>query len=489
MRTIFTFLLLLTVSLLSAQTPPEFSDLSSRQYTLFNSARVGDYLYYSVPGEEGANWVFKVDQDGNVLDSLSMLYDGLVRRGVVLESEGRLFFAGRLFVLFDGTNALDVWLSQGKIVLELSTDLEVLSEEFFNVVPLGAGVTLINATTATAVMLPEAHYIHNDTLWSIMPYQIYDIDNNMPMGNQYWFDKVGLDGSLYHSFELETVGSYFSTVFTENSMYVYGDVGSEVIGGGILNTGPIGQFDLNGALNNILNYGDSWTGAFGQGSLGQYHAGRIFNAYVYDFSTNEGCPEKSVMLDIRTPDFDLIQRFKLPDCDLSVSGRKPFAFTQDGFTYFTARNFNGSVFLYKLDADFNLVWGKEYDLPQHLPISLNLTDDDGLVLECIESFNTLRLYKVTGEGDIISSVKFPQLLDEGRYFYPNPFRGEVTLAGPLPEGRTQLFATDISGKTFGPLAFNGNTANLSNLPAGQYVLNLRDNSGRIMFSQLAVKVE
>ncbi|MCB0518061.1 MAG: T9SS type A sorting domain-containing protein [Lewinellaceae bacterium] len=111
------------------------------------------------------------------------------------------------------------------------------------------------------------------------------------------------------------------------------------------------------------------------------------------------------------------------------------------------------------------------------------------MLECIENFNTLRLYKVTSDGDIVSSVKFNQPLEVERYFYPNPFRGKVTLAGPLPEGRADLFAADISGKTYGPVAFSGTNADLGFLPTGQYVLSLRAENGRILFSQLAVKVE
>ena len=334
-------------------------------------------------------------------------------------------------------------------------------------------------------MLSKAHAIRNDALWLVIPYQIFDINTNFPLGYEYWFAKVGLDGTVYESIQLETVGSLFSGVFTENNCYVYGDVGGEVVNGGIFNVKPDGQYDPDGNLTGTFDYGDAIIAYFGAG----YHNGRIFKAYVAGFATAEGCPDSSVVIDIRTPEFDLIQRFKLPDCDLWTGGKRPFVFTADGFTYFTVRNYTGSVFLYKFDADFNLVWSKAYDLPQHFPVSLNLTDDGGRVLECVQNFNALRLYKLTGDGDIVSSVKFNQPLDAERYFYPNPFRGEVTLAGLLPEGRTQLFATDISGKTYGPLAFMGNSSGLSFLPAGQYVLSLRDERGRILLSQWAVKVE
>lgn len=489
MRIIFTLMLLLTVSLLSAQAPPEFSDLSSRTYSNFTSAHFAGSIYYCLPRNDGERQIFRVSQSGQIIDSLSLNFDGLIRSGVVHADDGRLFFIGRSTLPFDGTNALEVWLSQQKNVLELSADLEVVSEQFYEVVPLGAGILVQTATLSTAVMLPEGHHVKNDTVWSLSPYLTFDIDNNFPTGYKYWFDKVGLNGTVYDEFQLETVGSFFSTAFTEDNFYIYGDVGGEVLDGGIFNVKPVGQFDLNGNLTATLDYDDVFTAYFGAGSVAQYHDGRIFSAYVAGFASTEGCPDSSVVIDIRTADFDLIQRFKLPDCDLWASGRKPFAFTQDGFTYFTVRNFSNSVFLYKFDADFNLVWGKEYDLPQHLPVSLNLTDDGGLVLECIENFNTLRLYKVTGDGDIVSSVKFAQSADAGRYFYPNPFRGEVTLAGPLPEGRTQLFATDISGKTYGPMPFTGTNADLGFLPAGQYVLSLRGEDGRILFSQLAVKVE
>lgn len=433
--------------------------------------------------------IYKVSQGGVVADSLSLNFDDFIRTGVVQASEGRLFFIGRKNIEFDGTNALDVWLSQEKNVLELGPDLEILSEQSYNVVPLGAGVTIQTANLSTSVMWPESHFIRDDTLWSVTPFLIFDIQNNTTLGDQYWFDKVGLDGSIYQNFEMENVGSYFSAAFTESNFYVYGDVGGEVIGGGIFNTTPVGQYDLNGDLMGTLEYDDQFTAYFGSGSIGQYHEGRLFSAYMAGYAITEGCPDSSVVIDIRTPEFELIQRFKLPDCDLWTSGRKPFAFTEDGFTYFTVRNYTGSVFIYKFDADMDLVWSQEYDLPQHFPVSLNLTNDGGVILECIESSNTLRLYKVTGDGDIVSSVKFDQALAVEGYFYPNPFQGQVTLSRPVPADQTDLFATDISGKTYGPLAFNGTNADLGFLPAGQYVLSLRAESGRILFNQLAVKVE
>ncbi len=489
MRFIFTLLFLSTTCFLVAQSPPEFSDLSSRTFTQFTSARFAGSIYYCLPSNDGERQIFQVSQGGEVLDSLSLNFDGLIRNGVVHADDGKLLFIGRSTLPFDGTNAIEVWLSQQKNVLELSADLEIISEEFYEVVPIGAGVVVQIANLSTVVMLPEAHTVRNDTLWSVMPFLLSDIENNTILGDQYWFDKVGLDGSIYQNFEMENVGSYYSAAFADENFYVYGDVGGEVIGGGIFDTKPVGQYDLNGDLVAAFEYDDQFTAYFGSGSIGQYHEGRLFSAYVAGYATTEGCPDSSVVIDVRTPEFELIQRFKLPDCDLWVSGRKPFAFTEDGFTYFTVRNYTGSVFLYKFDAEMDLVWSQEYDLPQHFPVSLNLTNDGGVILECIESSNTLRLYKVTGDGDIVSSVKFNQPLEVERYFYPNPFRGEVTLAGPLPADETDLFATDISEKTYGPLAFNGTHADLGFLPAGQYVLSLRAENGRILFSQLAVKVE
>lgn len=200
------------------------------------------------------------------------------------------------------------------------------------------------------------------------------------------------------------------------------------------------------------------------------------------------------MIDVRDEEFNLIKRVNVPDCLVIPCGRYPFAFTDDGHFYYHGSSYiNGQsiVNLYKYDTALNVIWSKKPTFPvskTHYPISMILTEDNGIVLQCTEYHNRLRLYKISPQGDLVSAFTFPNDAADPVYvFGPNPFTTEL-YCPDLGARRILAEMYDLSGRLCFSQTIQNGVLRPEALPEGLYVLRIRNaDSGETLHVQKVVK--
>jgi len=288
-------------------------------------------------------------------------------------------------------------------------------------------------------------------------------------GRRNFFLKTGLDGTVYVKKELP-VNEMYNVFFGNGKMYVQGSTYVSPF-----DPRALSEFDSNGDLIRGIDY-DSWgSGEFLEGSLGLWHKGRFYLTYVGKNDNLPGCATDNAAIDVRDSSWAVLHRFKLPDCGYRVSGKVPFAFDAQDNVYYAAQGAQ-KVIVYKFTPDFQVIWKKELDFSGQpgiiFPATLLTTSDGGVVVNCVEDFSYLRIFKISPTGDVVSSTSLPlSKASTGPAVYPNPTVGPLRV---LPDFSAAAVAqvTSIDGRLMGVFDLSAQQIDLSAYPSGMYAISL-----------------
>lgn len=455
---------------------PFFSDLSGQFAHLptFDAVAWGDDLYYYInDGFQNQTILYKVDNTGSIV-STRPLDTGFSHSGNFVQYNDRLFFDGLRFSV-DGRD---------RVLLEFNTDLEVIMEQSWPVLPENASMMIYNIGDGMITFDRGARMIRNDTLFSVMPYAL------TPAFIPYTqYEVLGLDGTVYFTKFMKNIDSLSYHTYTTigpDAFYLFGYMKGPTAPGGdsFGDGGLIGRFNLaSGVVEGTTWFNDPFLGNGTSGSVGQLLNNRLYSS-SYTFAqlqeaeyAGTGCPEETVVIEARTPDLTLIKGYNLPVCGFGTNGGRSFATDADGFIYYA--NYNGSeglTYVFKFDSLLNLVWQKKYAIA--FPYSILTTPEGYLVLNCITSLlqPILQIHRIgTQNGDVVSTTELPfSTAGNSLAFYPNPFNSAVqTNLSQAATGR--LLVYNQQGQLVADVAPPYATkVDLSHLPAGVYLFDMKD---------------
>jgi len=483
----YLFILPLLISCFSGaygQSYAEFSPLSGRSRYNFSAVEVNGSLFYClrtvVNDSVVRHTTYKLQADGQIIDSISNSSDGIDRWGWISAQGERIFFHGIRWV---GS----VYTNIRHSVLEYNQQLEQVGGEIVgtSLTPATAFITYQSTGFITMTQMSDFH-LYNDTI--LTAYQFLMVDSPfVALGRKNFFLKMGLDGTLYVKKEIP-VNELYNVFFANNKMYVQG---STYVSPFVPRA--LSEFDSNGDLIRGIDY-DTWgSGEFLEGSLGLWHKGQFYLTYVGKDDNLPGCATDNAAIDVRDSTWAVLHRFKLPDCGYYVSGKTPFAFdTQDNVYYVAldAQTFR-KIIVYKFSPDFQIIWKKELDFsgqPDEIdPATLLTTSDGGLVVNSFKG-SDLSIIKISATGDVVSSTSLPLSNENmGPVVYPNPTVGPLRVL-PAFSAATVAQVASINGRPIGVFDLRTQQIDLSTYPPGVYAISLWDAGlQRLLGTELVVK--
>lgn len=486
MKHIFTIYLCLAFFLhVDCQSYPEFSPLSGSISYNFSTAKTNGGIFYclrTVVGDTLTRYVtYKLNDDGQITDSITHSPDGIDRWGWISAQGERIFFHGIRWV---GS----VYTNIRHSVLEYNQQLEQVGGEIIgaSLTPSTAFIPSQSTGFITMTQMSDFH-LYNDTL--LAAYQFLMVDSPLVFqGRKNFFLKTGLDGTVYVKKELP-VNEMYNAFFANGKLYVQGSTNVSSF-----NPRALSEFDSNGDLIRGIDY-DTWgSGDFLEGSLGLWHKGRFYLTYVGKNDNLPGCATDNAAIDVRDSSWAVLHRFKLPDCGYSVSGKTPFAFDAQDNVYYAAPDAQTlkKIIVYKFTPDFQVIWKKVLDFSDQtstlFPATLLTTSDGGVIVNCIQGFYNLKIFKISATGDVVSSTSLPLSKEStGPVVYPNPTVGPLRI---LPEfsAATVAQVTSIDGRPIGVFDLRTQQIDLSAYPSGLYAISLWDTELRhLLGTEVIVK--
>ncbi len=477
-------LLLLFFSGAYGQSYPEFSPLSGSIYYNFSTAKANGGIFYclrTVVSDSVVKYTtYKLNEEGQIIDSVSHSPDGIDRWGWISAQEERIFFHG---IRWEGS----VFTNIRHTVIEYDQQLEQVGETIGASLTPNTGFINFQSTGFITMTQMSDFHLYNDTL--LAAYQFLMVDSPLVFqGRRNFFLKTGLDGTVYVKKELP-VNEMYNVFFANGKMYVQG---STYVSPFVPRA--LSEFDSNGDLIRGIDY-DSWgSGEFLEGSLGLWHKGRFYLTYVGKNDNLLGCPTDNAAIDVRDSSWAVLHRFKLPDCEYKyVSGKVPFAFDGEDNVYYAARHETfKKIMVYKFTPDFQILWKKELDFSGQpgtiYPATLLATSDGGVLVNCVEGFTSLRIFKISATGDVVSSTSLPLSKENtAPVVYPNPTVGPLHV---LPDfsSATMAQVTSIDGRPIGRFDLSSQQIDISAYPSGVYVLSLWDAGlRRLLGTEMVVK--
>ncbi len=471
MKYIFTLPLLLSFYLGAyAQSYSEFSSLSGSQRYNFSATQANGGLFYCLRRvvDDSVRYVtYKLNNEGQITDSVAHSPDGIDRWGWIAAQEGRIFFHGIRWVGSAFTNIRHT-------VIEYDQQLEPVRETIgASLTPSTGFITYQSTGFITTNQISDFH-LYNDTL--LAAYQFLMVDSPFVVqGRRNFFLKTGLDGTVYVKKELP-VNEMYNVFFAKSKMYVQGSTYVSPF-----DPRALSEFDSNGDLIRGIDY-DTWgSGEFLEGSLGLWHKGRFYLTYVGKNDNLPGCPTDNAAIDVRDSSWAVLHRFKLPDCGYYTSGKVPFAFDAQDNVYYAALDAQTfkKIIVYKFTPDFQVIWKKELDLTSLAgvgsinPATLLTTDDGGVVVNCVTN-SDLRILKISASGDLVSSTSLPlSKAGTGPVVYPNPTVGPLQVLPDFSAARVAQ-VTSIDGRPMGVFDLSTQQIDLSAYPSGLYAVSLWD---------------
>ena len=463
------------------QSYPEFSSLSRQSYLNFSATSTSENLFYclrTVVGDQvTGHTTYKLNNDAQIMDSVFHSQDGIDRWGWIAAQEERIFFHGIRWVGSAFTNIRHT-------VIEYDQQLEQVGETIGASLTPNTGFIFFQSTGFITMTQMSDFHLYNDTL--LAAYQFLMIDSPLVFqGRRNFFLKTGLDGTVYVKKELP-VNEMYNVFFGNGKMYVQGSTYVSPF-----DPRALSEFDSNGDLIRGIDY-DSWgSGEFLEGSLGLWHKGRFYLTYVGKNDNLPGCATDNAAIDVRDSSWAVLHRFKLPDCGYRVSGKVPFAFDAQDNVYYAAQGAQ-KVIVYKFTPDFQVIWKKELDFSGQpgiiFPATLLTTSDGGVVVNCVEDFSYLRIFKISPTGDVVSSTSLPlSKASTGPAVYPNPTVGPLRV---LPDFSAAAVAqvTSIDGRLMGVFDLSAQQIDLSAYPSGMYAISLWAAGRRVLLgTEVVVK--
>jgi Secretion system C-terminal sorting domain len=471
------------------ETLPFFSDLSNQSAyeTTFDAVALDNNLYYYI-NDYGAlsTIVYKLDDEGVIVAS-KQLDTGYFHTGNFFLHDNRLFF--------DGLRAKDS-INKYHTLIEFDSDLNiVLAQNWLDIVPPNAAMMIWRSSQGINTFDRGSRMIRNDTLFSVMPYAI-DVSGFGPFLPRTMYEVLGLDGSVYYTKFLKNIDSLYYhtyTTFGSDAFYLFGYMEGPTApeGDSFGNGGLMGRFNLStGVVESTSWFNDPFIGNGTDGSVGQYLNGRLYcssftqSALLDATYAGSGCPQNTVVLEVRTPNLALIKGYNLPVCGFKTNGGKSFATDADGFIYYANYNYTeGLTYVFKFDSLLNPIWQKKYAIA--FPYSVLYTTQGHIILNCITNLLNpiLQIHRIDAQnGEIVNLTELPLSTSNTLSYYPNPF--SATVQTDVPNALTsQLSVFNLQGQLVAEIAPPCTQANLSSLPSGTYLFKMQDPTTRQLIGQ------
>jgi hypothetical protein len=485
--------MLLKVGNTSAQMiPTEFTYLSGGTIHHANIDKLGDKfvlnITYKREGSEslGRNKIYQIFQNGLVSDSIDLHNGGTWHNGVHRAIDSRLYY-------FGVTSKTGQDYTERYSVFELNSQLNKIRS--FESAAFSTLRGLVTNTQNSYGYVDRAYdfTMLNDTIYSIGKYFLVD-SPLVILGVKTIFFKASMKGKTYLDKAINA--EIKNCFFHKNKFYIQGIVANPDNPGLAY---PMAQFNHEGNL--VKGY------TFDKEPLGFPYAGcggaiddLLYLSYVSEDATQKGCKQNNVCIDIRDTNFVCLYKFKIDECDYLYSGRLPFAKGKDGSIYFQAVHKDyKSMILKKYSPDMQPIWSKVYDFPDDslytIPIEILPTDDGGVLMHHQQRVNAttlIRLYKVSPDGDIVSSTVFggANKPKKETVLSPNPCTDRVTYTGAHGGALTAL-VYDMNGVSHGEMTSVSGAFDTSKLPSGVYQVALFDPTDHktVLHTQTLVKVE
>jgi hypothetical protein len=490
MRNIIIFLLFVQSVFAQTELTP-FSELSGTQDNFFQSYKTDYGFIYGVPtyDPEYKYRLYKLSEEGKILDSLYIGNDSVAYSGFLYRQGNKNYFIAGEFQMKLATNnaILD---NIYRVLFEIDDNLKVTSQTKYDKLPFGISNNIYRFTRGIGSFHPDAVRIQNDTLQMVQYFFTVDSALNVVSQNTH-FEQLGLGANkFYKNTKLLAAQSLYNSFITNHYFYTFGEHNFAYFPPNQpYNAGLMGRFDKTGKLLQTADIDSDGSGAMGEGVVGVHHNNKIYCAYSKITGVNNKLA-RLASFDRKDMDFKLEKRTRVKTYDMIPRGSNPFAFADNGDIYFLAQK-DDTVGISKHSKDLDFIWEKKYKLPQHAPISIKMTKDGGILLECTEAFavgkRRIKLYKFNADGNIISTTNLGTLSVAQNLFYPNPFQHTLTL-NALTEQAAKVAIYDITGRSVGIFALDANQIHIGDaLQNGVYIAQVIDIQGKIIGVQRVVK--
>lgn len=335
--------------------------------------------------------------------------------------------------------------------------------------------------------------VFEDTIYAIGRYLLFDTMINT-LGADLRYFKANFNGDTYQNRSFP--GQMYNAFFQKNKMYFQGS-----------NNNPndpwlppaVGSYDGDGQFIDGWNFDNSTSGEFPWGACGGIIDNRLYFSYGGRDVSLAGCPNQTVAIDVRDTNFQVLYRFKVEECDYKYAGNMPFTKGKDGSIYFQAIHKDFKKFMVKkYTPQMEVLWSEEYDFSSipffTIPMKLVPADDGGVIAHCREELNGIsyvRLYKISPDGDIISSTTIGKSgTAEASVLSPNPCIDVVQYTGKST-AKLNVMLYSMDGRIQKRLSFQNGKLDMNALPSGLYsVLIFAENKPNVVLhQQTVVKVE
>jgi hypothetical protein len=494
MRILFFFLLALSQIATAQEKLTPFSELSGIPDAYFQSVQISDGYLYVVPTYNPTYQLrfFKLNEEGKIVDSLVINNDSTLYTGHLYRQNGVNYFVAMSYPMpFD--NFFISSSNTQREVFKISDDLKIVSHKKIGKLPNQYASNAATTTLGVSVFQSEGVFVQKDTLFLMQSYFIMDSIGVWPKSRGVRYEQIGIGtNSFWNQKEMPILqGNFYGSFITDKYLYSFGELDTKMFPSGIpYNAGLMGKFDKTGKLLLPAEIDKEGSGVLGDGLMGTLHNNNIYCAYSGRFK-NEVCEERIATIDRRDLNFNMIKRATVSHCNAKPSGNNPFAFAPNGDIYFQCA-LGAQVGIYKYNSNLDLLWGKLYDLPYHAPLSIKITKDNGILVECSELVPAtgktyVKLYKLNADGNVTSTINLGNITSSKNLFYPNPFQSQLTLHEAI-EGASEVQLYDMSGRVIGIFSIHNTTIEINEqLPKGVYIAQLKDIKGSILGMQTIVK--
>jgi hypothetical protein len=488
----FVLFVLLQMNSISGQTPLEnFSDISFRPSISSHMVNTGESIVVGVQWFTGNGynyWLYKLNLDGVVTDSLSLNDGERIFFGKPVVTNGQLYFAGAYQELNTPT------IIQRYAILRLSDDLEIMDEFASPPFGNGKGFYSLSASAGNGIFNRTHEFqVLNDTIYGLGRYIIVDSVGGI-LGTQNYYFLANMNGEFYKDAPVE--GFLFNPFYRGNKVYFMGSASDP---DNPFLPKAVGMYDKEGVWIKGWDFDNSGSGEFPWGAVGGAIDDRLYFSYLGRDNALAGCSQNNVAVDVRDLDFNVIKRFKIPECGFQFSGNFPFTKGIDGSIYFMAVSDDYKrMIVKKYTPEMAELWSAAYDFSQEdyviAPVEITSLADSSLVIHAYEVLNgsqKIRLFKVTDNG-IISSIgaiqpPFGQQAQKD-FLYPNPCRETVFLSDEIEQPIVAEFY-GANGNMTATTIFDTKAKDISFLPTGTYFVVFKNpTDNKVINVQSLIKV-
>lgn len=454
----------------------------------FNSLPIEDGLLYTLRDPDDQPWLYKVDFNGKLIDSVSLIYQQYKLFGTLCASGNKYFLVGEAQPPFQ--SFFQTFRDRRACVAIFDKNLELENIYLYNNLPENSGwiQALETGSLGTRIQPVGGAVVRKDTVYMVKNYSYFDTLDFSGRG----FDRVleryilGKDALPSKSVK-QTTNTVYAVVYTDEDIYLYGQ---SIAGNGQAadQTGAVGKYTYSGRYLRNEKFIESPSFEFDPvfESIGNRFGSEIFSCYVDGGNLDPLCA--STVLDVRDLQFQLKKRVKIQECGWAPSGARCVA--SNGKDHFILlKDLDGNLGLIKYNQNLDIIWSRflSFSLP-HTGIGISATPDGGVVLDCIirGQQEILKLYKVNSNGEIISNTPTPEFQSVLFKLYPNPFSERLYVESLLPApANIEVLLTDLMGRILFQQPLTSNTIDLpGNLVSGMFCLQMKDiHTGKLLHQQ------